>query len=128
MTKERDAVDLKGNAGKGDARVLTVSRYGQAIVFKPSWACSEGQRSFNRHRLAVMLEAIGYTADFDTWYAATDDRGRAYAVKLKDGRLYCDELPRDDGDDGTPEAPSFSWSQFERAVKARAKDLQPEQA
>lgn len=128
MTKEHDAIDLKGNAGKGNERVLGVSRYGQALIFKPSWACAEGQRSFERRALEVLLEAIEYTGQFDSWYAATDARGRPYAVKLVDGRLYCDEMPRDDDEDGKPSAPNFSWTQFARAVKARAKDLLPEQA
>jgi hypothetical protein len=124
MTDDK-GVDLKGGGKAGN--VLGVRRDGDTIVFRPSWACSAGTRRFTLAHALELVERIGWTADFDAWYAAGDSRGAPFAVKLVDGRLYCDENPRDDVEGGElPNAPNFSWTQFQRAVAARAKDLKPE--
>jgi hypothetical protein len=119
------AVDLKGGGKEGHR--LGVDRQGDQIVFNPSWACSAGRRRFTLAHALELVDAIELTGELDAWYAATDDAGQHYAVKLVDGRLYCDEGPRDNVDEGeVPAAPNFSWRDFQRSVKARAKTLKPE--
>jgi hypothetical protein len=122
---EPKAVDLKGGGKEGHR--LGVDRQGDRIVFDPSWACSAGRRTFSLAHALELVDAIELTGELDAWYASHDDGGARYAVKLVDGRLYCDEEPRDDVEDGeVPRAPNFSWRDFQRSVKARAKTLKPQ--
>jgi hypothetical protein len=122
-------IDLKGHQGhKGDGTSLGVAREDNMIVFRPAWTCAQGHRRFTLAGALELVEYIELSAELGTWYAATDDRGQAYAVKLVGGRLYCDETPRDDDEGGNPAAPNFAWRDFQRAVKARAKTLKPEKS
>jgi hypothetical protein len=131
-----DPVTLKGAKSDGSAVELTVQLEpdGDHITFGPSWYCAEGRRRFTLPAAKALLDRLDMTREFDAWYGGVDSRGQGFAAKVVDGRIYIDQEPRDnhgvDGDAyaGTPAAPNFSWSLFERAVKARTKRTKPQQA